>query len=226
MTRKPSEERAYTPFLPESWLHLCIWFSSKKRSTKQEIQLLFFPPSTLESGINIRVRLLIFEVFPGAIFLLKGATFIDFWFLKNFLWIFSFLFLWFCVKESHYLLFDRMEVGLFDYIYCFCQMFQGLCLFKGVRLFRTLEYTKVPFLIVNRQFYVIFNNFYQKLKADWENLKDLMVYARHLAPSAIDEPYTPNGHWDRIDLFLFWSRTWELRVAKVFKCVRERRPSH
>ena len=22
----------------------------------------------------------------------------------------------------------------------FCQMFQGLCLFKGVRLFRTLEY--------------------------------------------------------------------------------------
>ena len=26
------------------------------------------------------------------------------------------------------------------YVYCFCQIFQGLRLFKGVRLFRSLEY--------------------------------------------------------------------------------------
>ena len=35
---------------------------------------------TLESGINIRVHLLIFEVFTGATSLLKGARFIDYGF--------------------------------------------------------------------------------------------------------------------------------------------------
>ena len=40
--------------------------------------------STLESGINIRVCLLIFDVFSRGYVLIKGATFIDFWFLKNF----------------------------------------------------------------------------------------------------------------------------------------------
>ena len=28
------------------------------------------------------------------------------------------------------------------YVYCFCQKFQGFCLFRGVRLFWTLEYVK------------------------------------------------------------------------------------
>ena len=55
--------------------------------------------------------------FPGATSLLKGATFIDFWFLKNFLRILNFLFLWLCIKESNYLLFKR---GL--------RLFKGLCL--------------------------------------------------------------------------------------------------
>ena len=55
--------------------------------------------------------------FPRATSLLKGATFIDFWFLKNFLRIFNFLFLWLCIKESNYLLFKR-----------------GLRLFKGLWL--------------------------------------------------------------------------------------------
>ena len=55
--------------------------------------------------------------FSGATFLLKGATFIDFWFFKNFLRIFNFLFLWQCIKESNYLLFKR---GL--------RLFKGLCL--------------------------------------------------------------------------------------------------
>ena len=44
--------------------------------------------------------------------------FIDFSFLKNFLRIFTFLFLWQCIKESNYLLFKR-----------------GLRLFKGLSLF-------------------------------------------------------------------------------------------
>ena len=55
--------------------------------------------------------------FPGATSLLQGATFIYFWFLKNFLRIFNFLFLWLCIKESNYLLFKR---GL--------RLFKGLCL--------------------------------------------------------------------------------------------------
>ena len=57
------------------------------------------------------------RLFPGATSLLKGATFIDFWSLKNFLRIFNFLFLWLCIKESNYLLFKR---GL--------RLFKGLCL--------------------------------------------------------------------------------------------------
>ena len=55
--------------------------------------------------------------FPGATSLLKGATFIEFWFLKNFLRIFNFLFLWLCIKESNYLLFERR-----------LHLFRGLCL--------------------------------------------------------------------------------------------------
>ena len=72
---------------------------------------------TLESGINIRVRLLIFEVFSRGYVLIKGGY--VYWFLifKNFLRIFNFLFLWLCIKESNYLLFKR---GL--------RLFKGLCL--------------------------------------------------------------------------------------------------
>ena len=51
-------------------------------------------------------------------FLIEGATFIDFDFKKkNFLRILNFLFLWLCIKESNYLLFKR---GL--------RLFKGLCL--------------------------------------------------------------------------------------------------
>ena len=73
--------------------------------------------STLESGINIRVRLLIFEVFSRGYILIKGGYVYWFWFLKNFLRILHFLFLWLCIKESNYLLFKR---GL--------RLFKGLCL--------------------------------------------------------------------------------------------------
>ena len=101
---------------------------------------------TLESGINIQVRLLIFEFFPGATSLLKGATFIDFWFLKNFLRLFNFLFLWLCIQYSNYLLFKKGYVYSRGYVYYFCQMFQGLRLFKGVRLFWTLEYAREKYI--------------------------------------------------------------------------------
>ena len=47
---------------------------------------------------------------------MKGATFIDFLFLKKFLRIFNFLFLRLCIKKSNYLLFKR---GL--------HLFRGLC---------------------------------------------------------------------------------------------------
>ena len=55
--------------------------------------------------------------FPGATSLLKGATIIDFWFLKNFLRIFNFIYLWLCIKESNYL---HSKRGLL--------LFKGLCL--------------------------------------------------------------------------------------------------
>ena len=83
--------------------------------------------------------IIFWRFFPGATFLLKGATFIDFWILKNFLRNFNFLFLLLCIKESNDLLFRGGYVYSRGYAYCFCQMFQGLCLFKRVRLFRTLE---------------------------------------------------------------------------------------
>ena len=48
------------------------------------------------------------SVFPVAMSLLKGATFIDFfYFLKNFLKLFNFFFLWLCIKDSNSLLFER-----------------------------------------------------------------------------------------------------------------------
>ena len=45
------------------------------------------------------------------------GTLINFWFLKFFLRLFNFLFLWLCTKDSNYLLFKR---GL--------RLFKGLCL--------------------------------------------------------------------------------------------------
>ena len=97
--------------------------------------------STLESGISIRVRLLIFEVFSRGYVLIKGGyvnCFLIFkkLFKKNFPF-FSFGY----VQKIQTICYLRGSyVYLRGYVYYFCQMFQGLCLFKGVRLFRTLEY--------------------------------------------------------------------------------------
>ena len=59
--------------------HLRLGEKSTKKSTGLKTRLFrikYLP--TLESGINIGIRLLIFEFFPGATSLLKGATFINF----------------------------------------------------------------------------------------------------------------------------------------------------
>ena len=72
---------------------------------------------TLESGINIRGRLLTSEVFSRGYVLIKGTTFINYGFLKNFLRLFNFLFFWLCTKYPNYLLCKR---GL--------RLFKGLCL--------------------------------------------------------------------------------------------------
>ena len=46
---------------------------------------------------------------------------------------------WLCIKVSNLCYLRGDYVYSRGYVYCFRQMFQGLCLFKGVRLFRTLE---------------------------------------------------------------------------------------
>ena len=72
---------------------------------------------TLESGINIRVRLLIFEAFSRGYILIKGGYVYKFLIFQKLIRISNFLFLWLFIKESNYLLFKR-----------------GLCLFKGLCL--------------------------------------------------------------------------------------------
>ena len=61
--------------------------------------------------------------FPGATSLLKGTTFINVW-----IFYFYFFFFGYVSKNSR------------GYVYCFCKMFHGVSLFKGLGLFRTLEY--------------------------------------------------------------------------------------
>ena len=68
---------------------------------------------TLESRINVGLRLSISGGFSGATSILKGATFNDFDFFLN--WYFLFVCL--CIKGLNYLLFER-----------------GLRLFKELRL--------------------------------------------------------------------------------------------
>ena len=48
---------------------------------------------------------------------------------------------WLCIKVSNLCYLRGDYVYSRGFVYCFCQMLNGLCLFKGVRLFRTLEYT-------------------------------------------------------------------------------------
>ena len=70
---------------------------------------------TLDPGINIRVHSLTLEISLRGYVLIKGSTH------KK-------------VQNS-----GSGKCFLRDYVYCFCQMFQGLRLFKGLLLFRSLE---------------------------------------------------------------------------------------
>ena len=96
---------------------------------------------TLDSGINVGVRLLIFGLFSRGYVLIKGGTFINFF---NFLSFKYFFFTFFpSAMYKKIKLFVILRGGYAysrGYVYCFCQLFQGLRLFQGVRLFRSLEY--------------------------------------------------------------------------------------
>ena len=102
--------------------------------------------STLDSGINVGVRLLIFGLFSSGYVLIKGGTFINFLFFY-FLNIFFFTFFPSAMYKKIKLLVILRGGYAYSrgYVYCFCQMFQGLRLFKGVRLFRSLEYSSLYF---------------------------------------------------------------------------------
>ena len=87
------------------WRFYLLFFSLDRLVTKNQIlntkcQSRFFDVVSNRKAKRKRF-------FPGATSLLKGATFIDFLSLKNFLRIFNFLFLWLCIKVSNFLLFKR-----------------------------------------------------------------------------------------------------------------------
>jgi hypothetical protein len=91
---------------------------------------------TLDSGINVGVCLLIFGLFSSGYVLIKGGTFINFFIFYLFITFFPSA------------MYKKIKLSVIlrggyaysrGYVYCFCQIFQGLCLFKGVRLFRSLE---------------------------------------------------------------------------------------
>ena len=89
----------------------------------------FFVAFCTYSGINVAVCLLIIGLLPGAMILLKGATFISIFYLfllqKFYSWATSIL-------------------GLFKGLrLSFCQIFQGIHLFPDLRLFRSLEYVSL-----------------------------------------------------------------------------------
>ena len=113
----------------------------------------FFAKDTLDSGINVGVRLLIFGIFSSGYVLIKGGMFINF-FIFYFISLTAilsglrncFFFLLNIFFPSA--VYKKIKISVIlrggyaysrGYVYCFCQMFQGLRLFKGVRLFRSLE---------------------------------------------------------------------------------------
>ena len=100
--------------------------------------------TTLDSGRNVGVRLLIFGLFSSGYVLIKGGKFIN-------LFIFFFFRIFFSTFFFPSAVYKKIKISVIlregyaysrGYVYCFCQIFQGLCLLKGVRLFRSLEYTK------------------------------------------------------------------------------------
>ena len=94
--------------------------------------------NTLDSGINVGVRLLIFGLFSSGYVLIKGGTFINFFIFLFFKYLFFIFFPSAMYKKIKLLVILRGGYAYSrGYVYYFCQMFQGLRLFNGVRLFRT-----------------------------------------------------------------------------------------
>ena len=75
--------------------------------------------------------------FPVATILLKGVRLLPFFIV----YLFNiFFFLWLCIKKKSSIILRGGYAYSRGYDYCVCQMFQGLHLFKGVRLFWSLEH--------------------------------------------------------------------------------------
>ena len=116
-----------------------VWQNSFTKR-KNERGLSIFCLSTLDSGINIGVHLLIYGLFSSGYMLIKGGTFIDFFIFFIFFLLFFALAMYQKIKLS--VILSGGYAYSRGYAYCFYQMFQGLRLFKGVRLFRSLEQAK------------------------------------------------------------------------------------
>ena len=107
--------------------------------------------STLDSGINVGVRLLILGLFSNGYVLIKGGMIINF-FIFYFLDIFFACFTLAMYKKINLSVILRGGYAYsMGYVYCFCKKFQGLRLFKGVRLFRSLEYFTLVIQYVNSE---------------------------------------------------------------------------
>ena len=86
---------------------------------------------TLDSGINVGVRLLILGLFSGAIFLLKVATVINF---RNFYFFDAFFtsyLFWLCIKNQISCYFKGGYAYLKGYVYCFFQNVPGGTFIQG-----------------------------------------------------------------------------------------------
>ena len=115
--------------------------------------------------------------FPGATYLLKGATFTDFWFLKNFLRLFNFLFLWLHIKDPNYMLFKR-----------------GLCLFEGLCLLFLQNVLVATFIqggtffsdsrvrIIKILLQIIFHPFYHHISAQLNRIEYIILKHQPYAP--------------------------------------------
>ena len=90
---------------------------------------------TLDSGITVYY---FGGFFPGAMSLLKRATYINYNF-SYFLIVFLTLFPLAMYQIMCYFVQGLHLFNSRGYVYCFCNMFQGIRLFKGLRLFRSLE---------------------------------------------------------------------------------------
>ena len=74
--------------------------------------------TTLDSGINVGVRLLIFGIFSSGYVLIKGGTFINLFIFFSFKYFFSTFFFFSCVLENQNICYFKRGLRLF----------KGLCL--------------------------------------------------------------------------------------------------